>query len=191
MTESNEPKQPGPPGPPPAQQGKPVKAAQQPSQPALSASDVKLALREKAIKELIRKEQERKVSILVVDDYAEARQLYESYLDRKGYRVLSAANAEEALISFSAASVHLVILDYNLPDMNGVALLHKIREIDIHVPIIMVTGNDNESVVKQAITGGISSYLLKPVKYDLFMERVQKALGNVSADNSEPPPIAT
>ena len=191
MTDSNEPKQPGPPGPPPAQQGKPAKAAQQPSQPALSASDVKLALREKAIKEMIRKEQERKVTILVVDDYAEARQLYESYLDKKGYRVLAAANAEEALISFSAAAVHLVILDYNLPDMDGVALLHKIREKDAHIPIIMVTGNDAESVVKQAIGGGISSYLLKPVKYDLFMERVQKALGSVSSQSSEPPPIAT
>ncbi|MCL4512836.1 MAG: response regulator [Candidatus Eremiobacteraeota bacterium] len=152
-------------------------------------SDVKLQQATQKIRDQIREESKGKLKILVVDDYPLARSMYEEFLESKGFSVITASTGEEALSFLKGGSFDLVLLDYRLPDMDGVQVLRILRKNSKEIPVIMITSNNLKDTIEQAVTEGISSYLLKPVQMNLLLERIQQAVKKESGAQEEPPPL--
>ncbi len=78
-------------------------------------------------------------TILVVDDEQSIRFLYREELEEDGYRVITAADGEEALRKVRKEKPDLITLDIRMPGMDGIEVLHRIREMDKEIPVIMST----------------------------------------------------
>lgn len=126
--------------------------------------------------------------VLIVDDNRQARIMYEELLTGCGCQVLTASNAEQALIKLTENEVDLVILDYRLPDVNGLHVLQSIRKKNSALPVIMVTAVDDSKIAKEALSEGATSYLSKPVQRADFLASVQNALEQYT--HREPPPLS-
>ena len=101
-----------------------------------------------------------KEKVLVVDDESSIRQILETRLSMIGYHVVTAANGEEALLSFKEESPNLVILDVMMPKLDGYGVCQEIRK-ESDVPIIMLTALGD---LADRITGlelGADDYVIK------------------------------
>jgi DNA-binding response OmpR family regulator len=78
-------------------------------------------------------------TILVVDDDESIRFLYREELEEEGYRLITAADGEEALRKVRRDKPDLITLDIRMPGMDGIEVLHRIREMDKEIPVIMST----------------------------------------------------
>jgi len=101
--------------------------------------------------------------VLVVDDEPEAVELLTEFLSSKGYEVLTATSGEEALRRVKEDRPHLVLLDIQMPKMNGLEVLRRIREIDPEMGVIMATGVNEEDVGRKALELGAFDYIVKPL----------------------------
>lgn len=101
--------------------------------------------------------------ILWVDDEIDLLRPHIKLLEAKGYDVDTVTNGEDALARVSEASYDLIFLDESMVGMGGLETLAGIKEIDASLPVVMVTKNEAESVMEEAIGRRISDYLTKPV----------------------------
>jgi CheY-like chemotaxis protein len=108
--------------------------------------------------------------ILVVDDEPDAVELLQEFLVGKGYEVLTASDGPEALRKVTEERPHLILLDVRMPDMNGLEVLRRVREIDKEVGIIMVTAVNEEETGRQALQMGAFEYITKPIDFE-YLER--------------------
>jgi len=84
-------------------------------------------------------DEEKKHTILVVDDEESVRLLYKEELEEEGYSVITAEDGEEAIRKVSLRRPDLITLDIRMPGMDGIEVLHRIREMDKDIPVIMST----------------------------------------------------
>ncbi|WP_173275861.1 response regulator transcription factor [Paenibacillus sp. NEAU-GSW1] len=110
--------------------------------------------------------------ILVVEDEADLRVLICMYLDKHGFEVCTAGTGEEALALFSSAKPDVVILDIELPDMEGTDICRKIREIS-DVPLIFVTCRRDRDDIYNGLAIGADDYVTKPFDPAELVARVQ------------------
>ena len=103
--------------------------------------------------------------ILVVDDEEEIRQLVAEFLESRGYSVITAASGADALIAVKHYRPDLVLMDIMMPRMNGLEALKRIREIDRHVGIIMLTAVEDETIAREAIRREAYDYITKPLDF--------------------------
>ena len=119
-------------------------------------------------------------TILVVDDEPSVREVLVTYFRQdygpRGYVVETATNGKEAIAAVERNRPALILLDIEMPGMDGVAALRGIRAIDASIPIIMVTGNESARVAGEVIKDGAFSYLPKPVKIRYLEHLVAAAL---------------
>ena len=101
--------------------------------------------------------------ILWIDDEIDLLSSHIMFLEGKGYAVRPASSGEEALEVLKGAHFDLVLLDETMPGKSGLETLQGIKEIDSNLPVIMITKNEAEDLVEQAIGMKIDDYLLKPV----------------------------
>nr|WP_145402100.1 response regulator transcription factor [Paenibacillus xylanexedens] len=115
-------------------------------------------------------------TVLVVDDDPEIRDIIHVYLRNEGYKIIEAANGEEALQAFEhQASIQLVILDVMLPKMDGIQACFKIREIS-DVPIIMLSAKEEDIDKITGLTTGADDYMTKPFNPLELLARVRAQL---------------
>ncbi len=100
-------------------------------------------------------------NILTVDDDEKIRELLSTILRRKGHRVFTADHGQNGIDVFRRERPHVTILDFEMPDMDGLAVLKQIREIDPRAPVIMLTGAGTEAREKQARELGVTDFLAK------------------------------
>ena len=100
-------------------------------------------------------------NILAVDDDEKIRDLLSTLLRRKGHHVLTASHGQKGIDVFRRERPDVTILDFEMPDMDGLAVLRQIREIDLRAPVIMLTGAGTEAREKQARELGVADFLAK------------------------------
>ena len=116
------------------------------------------------------------VKILIADDEERWRRLVGDFLRNEGYSVVEASNGLEAVALLRMeGDIQLVILDIMMPGMDGVEACKTIREFS-RVPIIMLTAKDDEESEVLGFTCGADEYIAKPIKFPVFMARVQALL---------------
>lgn len=121
-------------------------------------------------------------SILVVDDEENIRRFLTEFFKTKEYRVLQAENGEKALELARSETFSVVLLDIDMPVMNGIATLPKLLEINPKLGVVMVTGNQDDEKVKKAMELGACGYVLKPFDFSylevVVMSRLAIAEGS-------------
>ncbi len=124
------------------------------------------------------------MNILVVDDAREIRLLLENYLRQSGYdNIEFVTNGEELMIKITekdltACELDLILLDVVLPDMNGVEICRclKMEPAMQDIPIIMVTGKQDDQTLREAFEAGAMDYIKKPISKIELKARVASAL---------------
>jgi DNA-binding NtrC family response regulator len=114
--------------------------------------------------------------ILVIDDEVRVRVGMRRFFEANGFEVLEAETATAAEQEFRVRPPDLVILDYSLPEKTGLELMPLLRQIDEHVPIVMVTGHGTIDIAVQAVKGGADDFIEKPVRMPALLEIVQRVL---------------
>ncbi|MDO8377267.1 MAG: EAL domain-containing protein [Aquabacterium sp.] len=117
---------------------------------------------------------ERRFTILVVDDDADARLVMRAALRKAGYEVRLAEGGEDALRQFRAEPSDMVMLDVDMPDLGGLEVCNVLRaEAGPLLPIVMVTGMDDLKSVESAYEHGATDFIAKPVNWALIGHRVR------------------
>jgi len=118
------------------------------------------------------------VKILAVEDEEDYRALLEHVLREAGFEVVTAPNGEEGLEAYAAESPDLVLLDVNLPDMDGMEICRKIRAEGPRkdTPILFCTIRSAVGRVAEGLKSGGTDYVVKPFQVEDLLQRVNKAL---------------
>ncbi len=114
--------------------------------------------------------------VLVIDDEASTRRLIEQTLKKQGYEVLLASSGDEGLKMVIDDSPDIILLDIQLPGMDGIEVLQKIKEISKDTVVIMATAMDDLKVAVKAMRLGAYDYINKPFHIDDLVLTVNKAM---------------
>lgn len=117
-----------------------------------------------------------KGKILWVDDEIELLRPHIAFLIERGYTVQTATNGEDAIALVRVTPFDLVFLDEMMPGLGGLESLGRIKEIRPSLPVIMITKNEEESLMEEAIGDKISDYLIKPVNPSQVLIACKKIL---------------
>jgi two-component system KDP operon response regulator KdpE len=112
--------------------------------------------------------------ILIVDDDPQFRRTLHITLDSCGYEVSDASGGKEALDSVAANAPDLIVLDWRLPDLDGIQTCRALRAYS-DLPVIMVSGN-RSNVKDVALNAGANDYLAKPFSVHQLVDRIEAAL---------------
>jgi two-component system, chemotaxis family, chemotaxis protein CheY len=119
-------------------------------------------------------------TILVVDDAALVRIYYRSILEAAGFRVEEALNGLEALESLLSRTVDLLIVDINMPQMDGLSFLRILREKDYPIaaiPALVTSTESSQTDVAAAYAAGANYYLVKPIERQQLVEFARMLCG--------------
>ncbi len=117
-------------------------------------------------------------SILWVDDEIEVLEPHKRFLEMKGYALKTFTNGFDALEYLASNQADLVLLDESMPGLSGLQTLSKIKEVHAWLPIVLVTKNETESLMDEAIGSQISDFLIKPVSPSQVLLVLKKLLEN-------------
>ncbi len=118
------------------------------------------------------------IQILWVDDEIDLLKPHIIFLEAKGYQVDTANNGGDALDMVEEKRYQMVFLDENMPGMDGLETLQKIKEKHGTLPVVMITKSEEESIMEDAIGSQISDYLIKPVNPNQILLTLKKHLDN-------------
>ena len=118
-------------------------------------------------------------SILIIDDEAAIRESLETLLAIEGYSVEAASSAEEGLAMLAATPCDLVLLDFALPDRNGIEVLEEIRQRDAGLPVIMITAYGTVENAVKAIQAGATNFIQKPWDNEKLLADVRASISHL------------
>ena len=121
---------------------------------------------------------ETKFLILVVDDSADNVAMLSLDLQQQGYRVVTAANGEDAVNVATQTLPNLILMDINLPNLDGLGATRRILEHQsLHeVPVIAITAFGTEGFQRAAYDAGVAGYLTKPIDLDRMHQLIARLL---------------
>jgi len=124
--------------------------------------------------------------ILVVEDDDAIRELVSTALRFTGFNVETAATGGSALSEARNASFNLLVLDVNLPDIDGFSICRKLREDRNDVPVIFLTARDDPADLRAGFTGGGDDYMTKPFSLEELLLRIEAVLRRTNQTDDEP-----
>ena len=116
--------------------------------------------------------------ILIVDDSATVRQQLQSLLRSHGFVVVEAEDGEQGLETAKAGDVDLLIVDVNMPRMNGIQMVGEIRKLAQYqkTPIFMLTTESTKSVMALGKSAGATAWIIKPFRPDILVRGIERVL---------------
>ena len=116
--------------------------------------------------------------ILWVDDEIESLQSQKLFLEGKGYEVQTLTNGFDAIDFVKENMVDVVLIDETMPGITGLETLAKIKEVNASLPVVLITKNETENLMDEAIGSQISDYLIKPVNPNQVWLSLKKIIDN-------------
>src|SRR5688572_23665806 len=116
--------------------------------------------------------------ILWVDDEIESLQSQKIFLENKGYDVHTVTNGFDAIDYIKVNFVDVVLIDESMPGITGLETLAKIKEVNAQIPVVLITKNETENLMNEAIGSQISDYLIKPVNPNQVWLSLKKIIDN-------------
>ncbi len=114
-----------------------------------------------------------KINLLLVDDEVEFLAPMVKRLKKRNYQVQTCTNGPEALEFIRDNPVDLVVLDVQMPVMDGITTLREIKKIDPIIGVVMLTGHANIEAAVEGIELGAFDYLMKPMNFDELVYKLQ------------------
>lgn len=123
--------------------------------------------------------------ILAVDDDEAIRMLMKAALDGYGFRVEVAENGRKAVDAFDKLNPHAILMDVNMPEMDGFTACKTIRSLPSgkHVPVLMMTGLEDVESIDRAFTAGATDFISKPINWTILKYRIKYMLRASAAFN--------
>ena len=119
-----------------------------------------------------------KIQILWADDEIDLLKPYQIFLEEKGFSVTTANNGIKAIELIQEKHFDIVFLDESMPGLSGLETLSRIKAIRNDIPVVMITKNEAESIMEDAIGSQIADYLIKPVNPNQILLSLKKTLEN-------------
>ena len=121
-------------------------------------------------------------TVLIADDVKEMRDLLVQVVEAAGYKALQAKTGMEVLdlLNDEDNKIDLVLLDIDMPKLNGLRAMQEIKKIDPDLKVCFVSGLKDKSIVARAISAGGKDYVVKPIDVTLLTDKIHKLLGKSS-----------
>ncbi|RMH11834.1 MAG: response regulator [Planctomycetota bacterium] len=120
--------------------------------------------------------------VMLIDDSKTMRNIQKSVLKQLGYTELEeACDGQDALSKIGAFQPELILLDWNMPNMDGLTFVKSFRSTNKTTPIIMVTTEAEKSRVIEAIKAGVNNYVVKPFTPDVLSQRIEETLSRCAS----------
>jgi two-component system cell cycle response regulator DivK len=118
----------------------------------------------------------KKSTILYVEDNPDNRSLIRRVLEAEDYAIVEAINAKQALDKLENGNIDLVLMDINMPDMDGYTLTAKIKAIQkfSKIPIVAVTANVMRGDREKSLGAGCDGYIQKPIDIDTLSQQIER-----------------
>ena len=113
-------------------------------------------------------------NVLLVDDEPSLRLTMGEFLKRAGYTVFSASDYESAVVH-AAEGLDVAVVDINLPGKSGIEILKKLYSAEVYIPVIMITGEPNLSLIPEIVRAGAYDFIAKPIVKDVLLTAVARA----------------
>ncbi|MEA1923841.1 MAG: response regulator [Pseudomonadota bacterium] len=125
--------------------------------------------------------------VMVVDDDLFSRSSLVRFLKKHGYRVCEAEDGARALALLNSCPADLILLDMDMPVMDGVEACKRLRLLDefADVPVLMITGLDDDESIDQAFAVGATDYLTKPFHWTVLRNRVKYLITKLHAEREQ------
>lgn len=123
------------------------------------------------------------IKVMVVDDQTSMRAMIRRTLQDLGFKdVRDKGSAAEALTAVRSDRVHLIISDYNMPEMDGLQLLEQVRGDPVigKTVFIMLTGSSDRELVQRAAALGVNNYVVKPFAPAALKEKIERVFGELT-----------
>ncbi len=123
------------------------------------------------------------IKVMVVDDQTSMRAMIRRALQDLGFKdVRDKASAPEALQAIKSDRVHLVISDFNMPEMDGLQFLEAVRADPVigKTVFIMLTGSSDREIVQKAAALGVNNYVVKPFAPAALKEKIERVFGELT-----------
>ncbi len=115
--------------------------------------------------------------VMLIDDSKTMRNIQKSILGQLGYtEIEEACDGQDALSKVGAFGPDLILVDWNMPNMDGLTFVKTYRQQDKTTPMIMVTTEAEKSRVIEAIKAGVNNYVVKPFTPDLLGQRIDETM---------------
>lgn len=114
--------------------------------------------------------------ILWVDDEIDSLQSHILFLESKGFKISTAMSGDDAIEMVKNEKFDMILLDEMMPGKDGLTTLEEIKDINPHIPVVMVTKNEEESIMEEAIGQKIDDYLVKPVNPSQILLVIKRLL---------------
>lgn len=120
-----------------------------------------------------------KIKILWADDEIDLLKPQLFFLEKKGYKVVTVSNGHDAVDEFEKNSdIDIIFLDESMPGLSGLQTMQKLKAIKPSLPIVMITKNEAENIMEEALGSQIDDYLIKPVNPNQILLTLKKIVDN-------------
>lgn len=116
--------------------------------------------------------------IIIADDSESIREILAFSLENAGYEVLVTRDGLDALRFFDGRSIDLLLTDYHMPNLNGLELIVKVRQIENYkfMPILVLTTEKQVEIIREARDSGATGWLLKPFNTEKLLQTLRKVI---------------
>lgn len=120
--------------------------------------------------------EESKQKILLIDDDKTLCEVLGEELEQENYSVTCSFSGKDGLSRLSLGTYNLVILDYNMPEMDGYEVLVQVKRIFPMMPVMIITGDADSEVQKKFVDIGANDFVKKPFEFEEFLMRVRQCM---------------